>query len=233
MRVHFLLAEKRQVCDQIARCLLCSEKLVVENCETQQGCIGANLLDYIPLMNFQHCLRLRPNSSQDVKDVFYDQLSKKTQTVPKEDQLLIFGDINARVGADHDSWLTCLGRHGIGKLNDSDQRLLELYVLCELCITNTYFQAKAQNKVSRRHTSSKHWRQLDLILTRRRYLRNVLTTRSFQSTDYVTNHSLAQTPTKEDASRQTSGQTAYQCHHDPKLNEIHQVFEGQSLCKLT
>lgn len=51
--------------------------------------------------------------SQNIKDEFYDQLSKKIQTVLNEEQLLIIGDLNARVGADHDEWPSCLERHGV------------------------------------------------------------------------------------------------------------------------
>ena len=49
---------------------------------------------------------------------------------------------------------------------------------------------KPQHKVSWRHPHSKHWHQLDLILTRRSALKNVTITRSYQSSDCDTDHSL-------------------------------------------
>ena len=75
-------------------------------------------------------------------------------------------------------------------MNDNGQRLLEFCTLNHLCITNTFFQTKPQHKVSWRHPRSKYWHQLDLIVTRRVHLNNVLTTRSFQSADCDTDHSL-------------------------------------------
>lgn len=39
-------------------------------------------------------------------------------------QKLILGDLNVRVGADQDSWPSCLGQNGVGKLDDSIQRVL-------------------------------------------------------------------------------------------------------------
>ncbi|XP_038066715.1 uncharacterized protein LOC119736778 [Patiria miniata] len=73
-------------------------------------------------------------SSQEAKDEFYDQLQTVIQGIPSRELLLLLGDVNARVGADRDSWPTCLGR--------------------------------------------------------RDHLRNVLTTRSYQSADCDTDHSL-------------------------------------------
>ncbi|XP_051889891.1 uncharacterized protein LOC127580446, partial [Pristis pectinata] len=129
-------------------------------------------------------------STQDAKDEFYDQFSMTIQEIPSQEQLLLLGDFNARVSADHDSWPSCQGWYRFGNMNDNGQRLLELCMLHELCVTNTYFQTKAQHKVSWRHPRSKHWHQLDLIITRHRHLRNMLMTHSFQSADFDMDHSL-------------------------------------------
>ena len=128
-------------------------------------------------------------SPQEAKDAFYEQLHATIHSIPNSEVVMLLGDFNARVGADHDTWPDCLGHHGIGKMNDNGQRLLELCTLNHLCITNTYFQTKPQHKVSWRHPRSKHWHQLDLIVTRREHLNNVLITRSFQSADCDTDHS--------------------------------------------
>ncbi|XP_033120196.1 uncharacterized protein LOC117119470 [Anneissia japonica] len=84
----------------------------------------------------------------------------------------------------------CLGYHGVGRINENGQRLLELCAQRELCITNTYFQGKHRHKVSWRHMRSGHWHQLDLIITRRRDLPSVLHTRTYHSADCDTDHSL-------------------------------------------
>ena len=84
----------------------------------------------------------------------------------------------------------CLGQLGVGKMNENGQRLLELCTFHDLCITNSFFRAKPQHKVSWRHPRSKHWHQLDLILVRRTAIKNVLHTRSYQSADCDTDHSL-------------------------------------------
>ena len=100
------------------------------------------------------------------------------------------GDFNARVGAEHDQWPLCLGREGVGKMNENGQRVLEICASSNLCVTNTYFPGKLSRKTSWRHPRSNHWHQLDLILTRRSDLKCILHTRSYQSADCNTDHSL-------------------------------------------
>lgn len=115
--------------------------------------------------------------------------------------LLITGDFNARVGTDHDSWPTCLGKFGTGKMNENGQRMLELYCQHELCISNTFFNTKPQHRVSWRHPRSKHWHQLDLILTRHANLSSIKCTRTYQSADCDTDHSLVCSKVKFQARR--------------------------------
>ena len=96
-------------------------------------------------------------SALELKDRFYDDLSAAISKVPPRESLFIFGDFNARVGADHSSWPTCLGHFGIGNMNENCQRLLELCCHHSLSISNTFFMTKLQHKVSWRHPRSKHW----------------------------------------------------------------------------
>lgn len=129
-------------------------------------------------------------STADEKDRFYDALDAAIRSVSNKEALYILGDFNARVGADHEAWPTSLGRHGVGKMNENGQRLLELCSFHKLAITNTFFENKVQHKVSWRHPRSKHWHQLDLILTRKQDLNSVRNTRSYHSAECDTDHAL-------------------------------------------
>ncbi|KAG6932534.1 craniofacial development protein 2, partial [Chelydra serpentina] len=129
-------------------------------------------------------------ATRDTKDELYDQLDMIIRSIPKEEHLILLGDFNARVGADHDFWPTYLGRFGVGEMNENEQRLLELCSYHDLSITNSFFQTKPQHKVSWRHPRSMHWHQLDLIIIRRSALKCVLLTRTFHSADCDSDHSL-------------------------------------------
>ena len=136
------------------------------------------------------------HSLPEAKDKFYDELNATIHGIPHQQHLFILGDFNARIGADHASWPSSLGHHGIGKMNDNGQRLLELCSYNNLCVTNTFFGTKPRHRVSWRHPRSKHWHQLDLILTRRSNLNCVKLTRSYHSADCDTDHSLVCTKVK-------------------------------------
>ncbi|XP_047490913.1 uncharacterized protein LOC125040403 [Penaeus chinensis] len=129
-------------------------------------------------------------STPEDKDQFYGALDDIISQTPSTDMLYLLGDFNARVGADHEAWLSCLGAYGRGKINDNGQRLLELCCYHGLCVTNTFFPCKEIHQVSWRHPRSRHWHQLDLVLTRRKDLASVLLTRSYHSADCDTDHSL-------------------------------------------
>ena len=81
-------------------------------------------------------------------------------------------------------------------MNENGQRQLELCCHHELCVSNTFFNTKPQHRVSWRHTRSKHWHQLDLILTRRVDLSSIKITRSYQSADCDIDHSLVSSRVK-------------------------------------
>ncbi|XP_037794156.1 uncharacterized protein LOC119589633 [Penaeus monodon] len=129
-------------------------------------------------------------SSAEIKDQFYEELDATIRDIPATDQLYLLGDFNARVGSDRDSWPSCIGHFGIGKMNENGQRLLELCSYHDLCITSTFFAIKPHRRVSWRHPRSRHWHQLDLVIIRRPSLNCVLTTRSYHSADYDTDHSM-------------------------------------------
>ena len=61
------------------------------------------------------------SATSDLKDVFYENLAAIISSVPKNEQLVLLGDFNARVGADHDTWPSCLGQFGVGKMNENGQ----------------------------------------------------------------------------------------------------------------
>ena len=129
-------------------------------------------------------------SSQEVKNHFYEALDAAISQIPSTEGLYMLGDFNARVGADNNTWHSCLGPQGVGKMNENGQRLLELCCHRQLCVTNTYFKCKKRHQVSWRHPRSHKWHQLDLVITRRSDLYSVLHTRSFHSADCNTDHSL-------------------------------------------
>ncbi|VDL96871.1 unnamed protein product [Schistocephalus solidus] len=63
-------------------------------------------------------------SSNAAKDEFYEDLHALLETVPKEDNLIVLGDFNARIGTDHAAWQGVRGPHGFGSCNVNGLLLL-------------------------------------------------------------------------------------------------------------
>ena len=117
-------------------------------------------------------------SSDDDKEVFYDQLNGVIKEVPAANKLLLLGDFNARVGTDHESWDGVLGHHGVGNENTNGTMLLSLCTRHELTITNTLFNQEEQFITTWMHPGTKRWHLIDYAITRNRDLHDVLHTRA-------------------------------------------------------
>ena len=42
--------------------------------------------------------------------------------------IYLLGDFNARVGAEHNTWPTCIGHHGVGKIYENGRDFLSYAV---------------------------------------------------------------------------------------------------------
>ena len=49
----------------------------------------------------------------EVKDKFYDDLDSVISAAPRRDKLILPGDLNARVGTDHQTWEGVIGSEGV------------------------------------------------------------------------------------------------------------------------
>ena len=133
------------------------------------------------------------DSGDTIKDQFYERLADILGRIPCDDQVVLLGDFNARVGADHSAWPDVIGHYGVGRVNSNGERVLELCSQYGLCIGNTWFKQKERRRVTWRHPRSRMWHQLDLVMVRRRTIGQVRFSRTYHSADGDTDHSLVLT----------------------------------------
>ena len=145
---------------------------------------------------FVCCYAPTLSAEVDQKDQFYAQLDDTINKIPSSDDLYLLGDFNARVGAEKCLWPEVLGAHGIGRMNENGQRLLEFCSHHHLCITNTFFECKLIHKGTWRHPRSKTWHQIDFTITKQSNLHNVKNSRTYHSADCNTDHSLVRSKIK-------------------------------------
>ena len=130
------------------------------------------------------------DSSDDVKDRFYDTLFSTLRRISQDDKIILLGDFNARVGRNHDIWHGGIGFHGVGNMNSRDLRLLFLCSELGLAITNTFFQLCDMHKTSWMHPRSKHRHLINYVIVRRRDWNEVRITRAIRGAECSTENRL-------------------------------------------
>ena len=68
---------------------------------------------------------------------------------------ILFGDTNARVGANFASWLEYIGEFGVKKMNENGQHLLRLWSRNRFGVSSTVFPGPAHREMSWYHLTSK------------------------------------------------------------------------------
>ena len=99
--------------------------------------------------------------TETTKNAFYQELSDILRTIRACDKTIIMGDFNARVGRDYNTWVSVLGKHGIGNANSNGNLLLSLCSEHKLRITNTQFQLPNKLKTTWKHARSGHGHLID------------------------------------------------------------------------
>ena len=127
--------------------------------------------------------------SENDKDQFYQDLEALLHSC-NNDKIIILGDFNARVGNDTTSWPGVIGPHGVGKVNDNGERLLNFCAQHQLVITNTIFKMPDKYKTTWMHPGSKHWHQIDFVITKQQDVRDINSTRVMRGADCATDHQM-------------------------------------------
>ncbi|VDL94700.1 unnamed protein product [Schistocephalus solidus] len=129
-------------------------------------------------------------SSDAAKAKFYEDLHALLATVPKEENFVVLGDFNARVGMNHASWQGVLGRHSPGSCNDNGLLLLRTHAEHRLLLTNIFFCLPMREKATWIRPRSRCWHLLDYVLVRRRDRLDLLVTKVIRDADGWTDHRL-------------------------------------------
>lgn len=99
--------------------------------------------------------------------------STTTLVIQHRNKLILMGDLNARVGNDHQVWDSVLGQHGVGHMNSNGLRLHSICRKFNLVIRNTHFPQPSCRRISWMHHQSKDWHLIDYIITKKRDLRDI------------------------------------------------------------
>lgn len=168
-------------------------------------------------------------SNAESLDTFYEELRKVIEEIPKSYDLILAGDFNARVGSDHERWRGTLGPHGIGQINQSGQRLLELAVQYNLRISNTFFQLKNHYKSTWQHPRSKTWHTIDYIITRKSNRSQMLRCKVMRGAECETDHKMIRATIKLKLNPKQAKRTNKMVYDSSKLGseEVRNTFHDK------
>ena len=99
------------------------------------------------------------DKANEIKDEFYDELSKLTGLVPKKDLMIVAGDFNAKIGS----------RCNSEAANSNGDRLISYAMNNNLVLSNTTFQKSVHKLPTWISNDGRTQNQIDFILISRRW----------------------------------------------------------------
>ncbi|XP_072765165.1 uncharacterized protein [Anoplolepis gracilipes] len=128
------------------------------------------------------------NKPKEERDKFYDDLQSMLNSIPKQGEVVIMGDFNARIDSEVLSGIK--NSFNEDTVNDNDEQLIHLCAQNELRINNTYYPPKPQHKYTFENTRG-HKSIIDYIITNRNvHPSRILDVRVLNSANTGTDHNL-------------------------------------------
>jgi len=124
-------------------------------------------------------------ASEQDKQEFYACLQDVYSNSPKQDVVIVAGDMNAKIGEG-----APIGKHALGERNDNGEKLIEFAQLNELAACNALVRRHPRRRYTWKSSDGVCRNQIDYILMNRRWLSSVCKCRSYPSSDGDTDHTL-------------------------------------------
>ncbi|XP_072757730.1 uncharacterized protein [Anoplolepis gracilipes] len=132
-------------------------------------------------------------SSEETVEAFFDQLSRTINVLPKQEILIILGDMNAKVGQTttiKDHLKQIIGPFGLGIKNKRGDRMLQFCQEQSLTIANTIFQFHNRRLYTWKSPGNRYRNQIDYIMVRSRCKSSIRNCRTYPRADCGSDHQL-------------------------------------------
>jgi endonuclease/exonuclease/phosphatase family metal-dependent hydrolase len=130
------------------------------------------------------------DTSDDVRDSFYEEIERVFDQFPKYDMKILLGDFNAIVGREDIFKPTTENESSHEISNDNGVRVVNFTTSKNLVVKSTMFLHHSIHKYTWTSPDGKTRKQIDHILIDRRRHSSILDIRSFRVADYVSDHYL-------------------------------------------
>ena len=122
------------------------------------------------------------------KDSFYYQLQSAIMGISDSEEVIFLGDWNGHVGTAADGFELVHGGRGFGKRNPEGERVLDFALANDLVVGNTLFIKRESHLVT--FSSGGNKTQVDYVLYRRNFRRNVTNVKVIPGEEVVQQHFL-------------------------------------------
>lgn len=114
------------------------------------------------------------------KDQFYEDLDEELSRIPKEDTIIVLGDLNAQIGKE-EYIKQVAGKHTVhDKSNDNGQRLCNLAAENNLVISSTKYKHPKIHNITWLSPDNKTHNQIDHVLVTRRKQSSIRDVRTYR-----------------------------------------------------
>lgn len=128
--------------------------------------------------------------SEEIIELFYDDLNKTLKNLCRGDITLIIGDFNAKIGQGECGEV--IGSFGLGERNERGDRLCSFATEEQMVITNTFFKLPLRRLYTWKspQDSSDHLvrNQIDYILINKRFRNSVTSVKTYPGADIKSDH---------------------------------------------
>ena len=131
-----------------------------------------------------------PTSSHEDEEIeeVYEELEELIKHAKGEENLIIMGDWNARVGEGKEG--NIVGEYGLGERNERGDRLVQFCAKHKLVIGNTLFKNHPRRRYTWESPGNRGRYQIDYILTKQRFRNQILDCKTFPGADIDSDHNL-------------------------------------------
>ena len=120
------------------------------------------------ILNIVRAYAPQVNNSMEEKNHFWEDLDGLTESVSKEERIILGADLNGHVGERNIENEEIMGRYGAGTKN-KEGLMVVIWKRMNLAIVNTYFKKKDEHRVTCKSCGKST--QVDYVMCRRRNLK--------------------------------------------------------------
>ncbi|XP_072906368.1 uncharacterized protein [Hemitrygon akajei] len=136
------------------------------------------------------CYTPTNNTEEEEKDLFYTQLQAVVGKVPKQDMLIVMGDLNAKVGSDNTGREREMGQNSLGNMNENGELLTDFCAFNKLTIGGTLFPHRRCHKITWVSPDHQSENQIDHVIVRQYWRSSLQDVRAKRGADIGSDHHL-------------------------------------------